>query len=76
MQPYSYDPNNCQRSGQPVGQRNQDGCFDPETKILMSDGSHKAIKFARSGDLVFNPMTKKVMTVKSMIGGLKRNRCI
>ena len=67
---YSYDPNNnCQRSGEPVGQRNQDGCFDPETKILMSDGSHKAIKFIRSGDLVFNPMTKKIMTVKSMIKG-------
>ena len=71
---YSYDPaNNCERSGEPVGTRNSDGCFDPETKIQMSDGSLKDIKNIRSGDLVYNPITKKSMSVRKLIKGPEKN---
>ena len=67
---YSFDPaNGCRRSAGPVGQRNQDGCFDPDAKITMADGSTRAIKFIRAGDKVFNPMTKKSMTVETVIKG-------
>ena len=67
---YSFDPaNGCRRSAGPVGQRNQDGCFDPDAKITMADGSKRAIKFIRAGDKVFNPMTKKSMTVETVIKG-------
>jgi hypothetical protein len=67
---YSYDPaNNCERSGSPVGERGLDGCFDPETMIQMSNGSLVAIKNIRSGDKVYNPTTKTVMTVDKMIKG-------
>lgn len=71
---YSYDPaNGCRRSGSPVGVRGNDGCFDPNAKIKMADGSLKAIKLVRSGDKVYNPVTKKVMTVATMIKGPEHN---
>ena len=67
---YAYDPaNNCERSGGPVGERGLDGCFDPETMIQMANGSQVAIKNIRSGDKVFNPTTKSLMTVAQMIKG-------
>ena len=69
---YSFDPaNGCRRSAAPVGQRNQDGCFDPDAKITMADGSTRA-KIIRAGDKVFNPMTKKSMTVETVIKDQKK----
>jgi hypothetical protein len=71
---YSYDPaNNCERSANEVGTRDSDGCFDPESKIQMSDGSLRAIKNIRAGDLVYNPITKKSMSVKNLIKGPEKN---
>ena len=71
---YAYDPaNNCARTGGPVGTRGADGCFDPEAKIQMADGSKVAIKFIRKGDKVYNPATKTAMTVATMIKGPEHN---
>ena len=57
------------KSGSPVGTRGSDGCFDPEAMIQMADGSKVAIKNIRSGDKVYNPTTKSIMTVDKMIKG-------
>ncbi len=43
------------------------GCFDPETKILMADGTSKAIKNVRAGDLVKNPVTGQDLPIELVI---------
>lgn len=43
------------------------GCFVPEAKILMSDGTLKEIDSIASGDMVKNPVTGKSMKIKSLI---------
>ena len=45
------------------------GCFTPETRILMSDGSRRAITELRAGDLVWNPVRGRAMEIGAMIAG-------
>lgn len=45
------------------------GCFAPETKILMSDGSTKLITAVKVGDRVLNPITNEAMEVETTILG-------
>lgn len=67
---YSYDPaNNCERSPEPIGERGPEGCFVPETKILMANGLEKAISEIRTGDKVWNPALKKALTVEEVVKG-------
>jgi hypothetical protein len=40
------------------------GCFAPETKIKMADGSEKPIARIQAGDLVWNPVTREGVRVK------------
>ena len=71
---YSYDPaNNCERSPEPIGERGPEGCFVPETKILMANGLEKAISEVRAGDKVWNPALKKALTVEEVVKGPEKD---
>jgi hypothetical protein len=49
--------------------RNNDGCFDAQTKIRMADGSDRLITDLKLGERVFNPLTKQpAKIVKLTIG--------
>lgn len=49
--------------------RNNDGCFDETTKILMADGSERLVTQLKKGEQVYNPVTKKpARIVKLTIG--------
>lgn len=49
--------------------RNNDGCFDSQTKIRMADGSDRLITDLDKGEFVFNPVTQKpAKIVKLTIG--------
>ena len=49
--------------------RNNDGCFDSQTKIRMADGSDRLITDLEKGEFVFNPVTQKpAKIVKLTIG--------
>ena len=45
------------------------GCFAPETKLTLADGSVKQAKEVKAGDELFNPLTKKAVTVERVIEG-------
>ena len=49
--------------------RRTKGCFPPEAKIQMFDGSQKAIVNLQSGDQVWNPVLKKSATVGRLTSG-------
>jgi hypothetical protein len=50
-------------------QRMLDGCFAKGTKILVKDGSSKAIETLLQTDLVLNPITGKTYSIKKRISG-------
>lgn len=66
---FAFNPfDNC--SGGKIGSRSGScGCFAPETKIWMADGSKQAIRDIREGDYVYNPILKKPVRVKEVIKG-------
>jgi hypothetical protein len=41
-----------------------DGCFVPETKILLADGSSRAIEDLSAGERVWNPVSKRPARIK------------
>lgn len=43
------------------------GCFAPETKILLADGSEREIQDISAGDMVLNPTTGKGVKVRSLL---------
>lgn len=43
------------------------GCFAPGTMIKMADGSSKAVEQIAAGDLVWNPVAKKGVSVERII---------
>ena len=45
------------------------GCFDPSTRILMSDGEYKEIKDIQLSESVLNPLTNNPMKIKHLIKG-------
>ena len=44
-----------------------EGCFAPETKILLADGTERAIEDISAGDMVLNPNTGQAMRVRSLL---------
>ena len=71
---YSYNPaDNCVRSPLPIGKRGPEGCFVPETKILMANGLEKRISDIKAGELVWNPATKKTVRVESLVKGPEKH---
>lgn len=52
------------------------GCFPPEAQIVMGDGTTKAIKSIRTGDLVWNPVRKKAFAVGAVFAGPEKNPLI
>ena len=52
------------------------GCFPPEAQIVMGDGTTKAIKRIRTGDLVWNPVRKKAFAVGAVFAGPEKNPLI
>ena len=52
------------------------GCFPPDAKILMGDGSTKEIKSIRTGDMVWNPVQKKAFPVGAIFAGPEKNPLI
>jgi hypothetical protein len=45
------------------------GCFDPNTDILMGDGSTKTAKDIKEGDLLWNPLAKSSEKVTKLVAG-------
>ena len=45
------------------------GCFSPETAISMADGSTKTAREVAVGDKLFNPVTRKAVTVARVVEG-------
>lgn len=43
------------------------GCFVPETMIKLADGTEKAIEDLKAGDVVYNPVTKVNVAIKSIL---------
>lgn len=52
------------------------GCFPPEAQIVMGDGTTKAIKSIRTGDMVWNPVRKKAFAVGAVFAGPEKNPLI
>lgn len=50
-----------------------DGCFVPETKVQMADGSMRAIQDVAAGEYLWNPMTEAPARVKQIIQGPEGN---
>ena len=46
-----------------------DGCFAPETKVLMSDGSYRAVRDISAGEYVLNPVTHGPAKVSRIVQG-------
>lgn len=45
------------------------GCFHPDTKITMADGSTKVIQDIEAGESVLNPVSGKAVRIKQIIQG-------
>lgn len=52
------------------------GCFAPETKILMADGSEKEIQDISAGEMVRNPVSGQALAVESLIESFEENSLI
>lgn len=52
------------------------GCFAPETKIQLADGSSRRIDELQAGDLVFNPLTGRSSKFKGMVKGPEKEPMI
>lgn len=64
----------CQRAPSTAICRNLNGCFIGGTKILMADGSEKAIEDVKEADMVYNPTTRQASKVhKTVVGEEKRD---
>jgi hypothetical protein len=46
-----------------------EGCFAPDTPILMADGSWKAVEGLLPTEQLWNPVTKKIVKVKKLVVG-------
>ncbi len=49
------------------------GCFPPEAKIMMGDGSYKEAQFIRTGDMVWNPARNMAQAVGTKVKGPEKN---
>ena len=45
------------------------GCFSPDTPILMADGSYRAVEQIKIGELLWNPVTRSGIPLKSLVIG-------
>ena len=52
------------------------GCYVPETKLKMHDGTEKEIQDLRAGDLLLNPVTGKAQEVKTIIESYEKEAII
>jgi len=50
-------------------QRNNNGCFDPETRIRSIENREVPIRFLSKGDRVYNPLNKKFMEIEKIVIG-------